>query len=161
MVQISVFDFTFGRILITFAKIWPTPMVYITRIEHFNAAHKLYNPKWSKEKNESVFGKCANENWHGHNFELYVTIKGIPDPETGFVFDVKRLSIIIKDHVIEKLDHKNLNEDVDFMSGKLCSIENLVMGIWEQLNPHIPEGIELHSLKLYETPRIFAEYFGK
>ncbi len=136
-------------------------MVYITRIEHFNAAHKLYNPKWSKEKNESVFGKCANENWHGHNFELYVTIKGIPDPETGFVFDVKRLSIIIKDHVIEKLDHKNLNEDVDFMSGKLCSIENLVMGIWEQLNPHIPEGIELHSLKLYETPRIFAEYFGK
>jgi len=161
MVQISVFDFTFGRILITFAKIWPTPMVYITRIEHFNAAHKLYNPKWSKEKNESVFGKCANENWHGHNFELYVTIKGIPDPETGFVFDVKRLSIIIKDHVLEKLDHKNLNEDVDFMSGKLCSIENLVMGIWDQLNPHIPEGIELHSLKLYETPRIFAEYFGK
>jgi 6-pyruvoyltetrahydropterin/6-carboxytetrahydropterin synthase len=161
MVQISVFDFTFGRILITFAKIWPTPMVYITRIEHFNAAHKLYNPNWSKEKNESVFGKCANENWHGHNFELYVTIKGMPDPETGFVFDVKRLSIIIKDHVIEKLDHKNLNEDVDFMSGKLCSIENLVMGIWEQLNPHIPEGIELHSLKLYETPRIFAEYFGK
>jgi 6-pyruvoyltetrahydropterin/6-carboxytetrahydropterin synthase len=161
MVQISVFDFTFGRILITFAKIWPTPMVYITRIEHFNAAHKLYNPKWSKEKNESVFGKCANENWHGHNFELYVTIKGIPDPETGFVFDVKRLSIIIKDHVIERLDHKNLNEDVDFMSGKLCSIENLVMGIWDQLNPHIPEGIELHSLKLYETPRIFAEYFGK
>ena len=136
-------------------------MVYITRIEHFNAAHKLYNPKWSKEKNESVFGKCANENWHGHNFELYVTIKGIPDPETGFVFDVKRLSIIIKDHVLEKLDHKNLNEDVDFMSGKLCSIENLVMGIWDQLNPHIPEGIELHSLKLYETPRIFAEYFGK
>ena len=136
-------------------------MVYITRIEHFNAAHKLYNPKWSKEKNESVFGKCANENWHGHNFELYVTIKGIPDPETGFVFDVKRLSIIIKDHVIERLDHKNLNEDVDFMSGKLCSIENLVMGIWDQLNPHIPEGIELHSLKLYETPRIFAEYFGK
>ncbi len=136
-------------------------MVYITRIEHFNAAHKLYNPNWNKEKNEIVFGKCANENWHGHNFELYVTIKGMPDPETGFVFDVKRLSIIIKDHVIEKLDHKNLNEDVDFMSGKLCSIENLVMGIWDQLNPHIPEGIELHSLKLYETPRIFAEYFGK
>ena len=136
-------------------------MHYITRIEHFNAAHKLYNPNWDKEKNDAVFGKCANENWHGHNFELHVTLKGHPDPETGFVFDVKRLSIIIKDHVIEKLDHKNLNEDVDFMSGKLCSIENLVMGIWDQLNPHIPEGIELHSLKLYETPRIFAEYFGK
>jgi 6-pyruvoyltetrahydropterin/6-carboxytetrahydropterin synthase len=136
-------------------------MVYLTRVEHFNAAHKLVNKNWDDAHNKEVFGKCANENWHGHNFELYVTIKGMPDPETGFVFDVKRLSIIIKDHVIEKLDHKNLNEDVDFMSGKLCSIENLVMGIWDQLNPHIPEGIELHSLKLYETPRIFAEYFGK
>ncbi|MEX0635581.1 MAG: 6-carboxytetrahydropterin synthase, partial [Ferruginibacter sp.] len=102
-------------------------MVYITRIEHFNAAHKLYNPNWSKEKNVEVFGKCANENWHGHNFELYVTIKGVPDVETGFVFDVKKLSIIIKAQVIEKLDHKNLNEDVDFMKGKLCSIENLII----------------------------------
>lgn len=135
-------------------------MVYITRIEHFNAAHKLYNPNWTKEKNEEVFGKCANENWHGHNFELYVTIKGNPDPETGFVFDVKRLSIIIKEHVIDKLDHKNLNEDVDFMKGKLCSIENLVMAVWDQLQPQIPASIELHSLRLYETPRIFTEYFG-
>ncbi len=135
-------------------------MVYITRIEHFNAAHKLFNPTWSKEKNEEVFGKCANENWHGHNFELYITIKGIPDPETGFVYDVKRLSIIVKEHVIEKLDHKNLNEDVDFMKGKMCSIENLVIGIWEQLTPHLPKSIALHSLKLYETPRIFTEYFG-
>ncbi|HSN59698.1 MAG TPA: 6-carboxytetrahydropterin synthase [Ferruginibacter sp.] len=135
-------------------------MVYITRIEHFNAAHKLFNPGWSKEKNEEVFGKCANENWHGHNFELYITIKGLPDPETGFVFDVKKLSIIVKDHVIEKLDHKNLNEDVDFMRGKMCSIENLVIAIWEQLLPNLPNSIQLHSLKLYETPRIFTEYFG-
>lgn len=135
-------------------------MVYITRIEHFNAAHKLYNPGWTKEKNEEVFGKCANENWHGHNFELYITIKGDPDPETGFVYDVKKLSIIVKDHVIEKLDHKNLNEDVDFMKGKMCSIENLVIAIWEQLTPHLPANIKLHSLKLYETPRIFTEYFG-
>ena len=135
-------------------------MVYITRIEHFNAAHKLFNPGWSREKNEEVFGKCANENWHGHNFELYITIKGMPDPETGFVFDVKKLSIIVKDHVIEKLDHKNLNEDVDFMKGKICSIENLVIAIWEQLTPHLPASIALHSLKLYETPRIFTEYFG-
>jgi 6-pyruvoyltetrahydropterin/6-carboxytetrahydropterin synthase len=135
-------------------------MVYITRIEHFNAAHKLYNPGWSKEKNEEVFGKCANENWHGHNFELHISIKGIPDPETGFVFDVKKLSIIVKEQVIEKLDHKNLNEDVEFMKGKMCSIENLVMAIWEQLIPHLPTGIQLHSLKLYETPRIFTEYFG-
>jgi 6-pyruvoyltetrahydropterin/6-carboxytetrahydropterin synthase len=135
-------------------------MVYITRIEHFNAAHKLFNPGWSKEKNEEVFGKCANENWHGHNFELYVTIKGMPDPETGFVYDVKKLSIIIKEQVIEKLDHKNLNEDVDFMKGKICSIENLVIAIWDQLTPYLPATIQLHSLKLYETPRIFTEYFG-
>jgi 6-pyruvoyltetrahydropterin/6-carboxytetrahydropterin synthase len=135
-------------------------MLYITRIEHFNAAHKLFNPNWSREKNEAVFGKCANENWHGHNFELYVTIKGLPDSETGFVYDVKKLSIIIKDHVIDKLDHKNLNEDVPFMKGKLCSIENLVIAIWEQLAPNLPAEIQLHSLKLYETPRIFVEYFG-
>ncbi|MBC7937827.1 MAG: 6-carboxytetrahydropterin synthase [Rhizobacter sp.] len=135
-------------------------MVYITRIEHFNAAHKLYNPNWTREKNDEIFGKCANENWHGHNFELYVTIKGTPDPETGFVFDAKKLSRIIKDQVIEKLDHKNLNVDVDFMKDKLCSIENLVVAIWEQLVPHIPANIQLHSLKLYETDRIYTEYFG-
>ncbi len=135
-------------------------MVYITRIEHFNAAHRLFNPAWSYEQNEAVFGKCANENWHGHNFELYVTIKGHPNPDTGFVYDVKRLSMIVKEHVIDKLDHKNLNVDVDFMTGKLCSIENLVVAIWEQLKPHLPKEVQLHSLKLYETPRIFVEYFG-
>ena len=135
-------------------------MIYITRIEHFNAAHKLYNPLWTREQNETVFGKCANENWHGHNFELYVTIKGTPNPDTGFVYDVKRLSKIINDRVIEKLDHKNLNEDVDFMAGKMCSIENLVIAIWGQLAPHLPAEINLHCLKLYETPRIFVEYYG-
>ena len=135
-------------------------MVYITRIEHFNAAHKLFNPNWTREKNEEVFGKCANENWHGHNFELYVTLKGEPDPDTGFVYDVKRLSIIVKEYVIDKLDHKNLNMDVDFMTGKLCSIENLVIGIWNQLEPHLPREVQLHCLKLYETPRIFVEYYG-
>ena len=136
-------------------------MLYITRIEHFNAAHKLYNPDWSQEKNEEVFGKCANENWHGHNFELHVTIKGIPDSDTGFVFDAKRLSRIIKDNVIEKIDHKNLNVEVDFMQGKRCSIENLVKGIWGQLEPHIPAGVVLHRLRMYETPRIYVEYFGE
>ncbi len=135
-------------------------MVYITRIEHFNAAHKLFNPQWSREKNEEVFGKCANENWHGHNFELYVTLKGEPNTETGFVYDVKRLSVIVKEHVIDRLDHKNLNVDVDFMSGKICSIENLVTAIWSQLVPHFPQGVQLHCLKLYETPRIFVEYYG-
>ena len=136
-------------------------MVYITRIEHFNAAHKLYNPGWSREKNEEVFGKCANENWHGHNFELHVTIKGNPNPDTGFVYDVKRLSTIVQEHVIEKLDHRNLNVDVPFMSGKMCSIENLVIGIWNELVPHLPQGVQLHALKLRETPRIYVEYFGE
>ena len=135
-------------------------MVYLTRVEYFNAAHKLSNLNWSDEKNKEVFGKCANENWHGHNFELHVTIAGEPNPDTGFVYDVKKLSIIIQEYVIDKLDHKNLNLDVDFMEGKLCSIENLVQGIWQQLNPHMPEGVKLHALKLYETPRIYVEYFG-
>ena len=137
------------------------PVFHLTRKEHFNAAHKLFNPQWTKEKNDEVFGKCANENWHGHNFELYVTLKGHPDPETGFVFDVKKLSQIIKKEVIEKIDHKNLNVDVDFMSGKLCSIENLVAGIWQQLEPNIPGDVKLHCLKLYETARIYVEYYGE
>jgi 6-pyruvoyltetrahydropterin/6-carboxytetrahydropterin synthase len=135
-------------------------MVYLTRSEHFNAAHKLYNPNWSPEQNEAVFGKCANENWHGHNYELLVTVKGQPDPGTGFVFDVKRLSTIIKEQIIEKLDHRNLNLDVDFMQGKMCSTENLAIAIWQQLKPHLPESLQLHCIKLYETPRIYVEYFG-
>ena len=135
-------------------------MVYLTRVEHFNAAHKLYNPEWSHERNEEVFGKCANENWHGHNYELYVTVKGDPDPDTGFLFDVKKLSGIIKDQVLEKLDHKNLKVEVDFLTGKMCSTENLIIGIWNQLSPHLPKQVKLHAIKLYETPRIFVEYFG-
>ena len=136
-------------------------MVYITRIEHFNAAHKLYNPAWTEERNDEVFGKCANKNWHGHNFELHVTIKGNPDEGTGFVYDAKKLSLIVREHIIEALDHKNLNEEVPFLAGKLCSIENIMMGIWQQLTPHMPEGVSLHGLKLYETPTIYAEYFGE
>jgi len=136
-------------------------MVYLTRLEHFNAAHKLYNPAWSKEKNDAVFGICANENWHGHNFDLFVTIKGKVNEDTGFLFDVKKLSDLMKIHVIEKLDHKNLNMDVDFMRDKMCSTENLAVGIWQQLAPHLPEGVILHCVKLYETPRIYVEYYGE
>ena len=136
-------------------------MVYLTRVEHFNAAHKLYNPKWTKEKNDEVFGLCANENWHGHNFELYITIKGTPNPDTGFLMDVKKLSKIIIERVIDKLDHKNLNLDVDFLQGKMCSTETLAIAIWQQLAPHLPNNVHLHSVKLYETPRIFVEYFGE
>ena len=135
-------------------------MIYLTRVENFNAAHKLSNPAWSKEKNEEVFGKCANENWHGHNYELHVTVKGTPDPETGFVFNAKTLGVLIKDYIVEKVDHRNLNIDVDFMAGKFTSAENLAIGIWDQLTPHLPAGVELHCIKLYETPRIYVEYFG-
>ena len=137
------------------------PVFYLTRKEHFNAAHKLFNPLWTKEKNDEVFGKCANENWHGHNFELFVTVKGEVNPDTGFVMDAKSLSKIIKDKVVEVLDHKNLNLDVPFMAGKLCSIENLTYEIWQQLVPHLPHGVTLHCIKLVETPRIFVEYFGE
>jgi 6-pyruvoyltetrahydropterin/6-carboxytetrahydropterin synthase len=137
------------------------PVFYLTRREHFNAAHKLFNPAWSKERNDEVFGKCANENWHGHNFELFVTVKGEPNPETGFIVDAKLLSRIIKDQVVDVLDHRNLNLDVPFMRGRICSIENLVYGIWHELLPHMPQGVSLHCIRLVETPRIFVEYFGE
>lgn len=136
-------------------------MLFLTRIEHFNAAHKLFNPQWSIEKNEAVFGKCANENWHGHNYELHVTIKGEVSDDTGFVVNVKILSSLIKENILEKIDHKNLNLDVDFLKGKMCSTENLAIAIWQQLSPLLPHGVKLHSIKLYETPRIFVEYFGE
>lgn len=135
-------------------------MVYLTRLEHFNAAHKLYNPAWSKEKNEEVFGVCANENWHGHNFELYITIKGEINNDTGFLYDVKKLSKLIQEKVIKKLDHKNLNMDVDFLQGKMCSTEVLAIEIWKQLEGHLPSHVSVHCVKLYETPRIYVEYFG-
>jgi 6-pyruvoyltetrahydropterin/6-carboxytetrahydropterin synthase len=139
-------------------------MIYVSRKEHFNAAHKLYNPGWSKEKNVEVFGPCANENWHGHNFDLIVTVKGIPDAGSGFVVDLKKLSTLIKAEVTEKLDHKNLNVDVDFMRGKLASCENLIVEIWKILDTHLPtitSNGKLHSLRLYETPRNYVEYFGE
>ena len=139
-------------------------MLYISRKEHFNAAHKLYNPNWSKEKNVEVFGACANENWHGHNFDLIVTVKGTPDPDTGFVVDLKKLSTLIRESVIEKVDHKNLNTDVDFMQGKLCSCENLIIEFWRILDaglPSITNYGKLHSLRLYETPRNYVEYYGE
>src|SRR6478609_2722074 len=121
-------------------------MVYLTRSEHFNAAHKLYNPARSRERNEEVFGKCANENWHGHNYELLVTVKGKPSLETGFVMDIKRLSTLIKERVTEKLDHKNLNLDVAFLAGQFCSTENLTVAIWKELESGLPEGVKLHCI---------------
>jgi 6-pyruvoyltetrahydropterin/6-carboxytetrahydropterin synthase len=138
----------------------PLPVLFITRKAHFNAAHKLYNPKWTKEENDEVFGKCANENWHGHNFDLFVTIKGHPNPDTGFVMDLKRLKKIIDIEVVEKLDHKNLNLDVPFLKDVLPSIENIVIAIWEILTQHLPEGVYLHKLHLVETKNNSVEYYG-
>ena len=138
--------------------------VTVNRKAHFNAAHRLFNPAWTEEKNFEVFGPCANNNWHGHNFELIVTVKGIPDPDTGFVYDLKQLGDVIKVEIIDKVDHKNLNLDVDFMLGKLASCEILVMEFWKILEPAI-KGITknggLYKLTLYETPRNFVEYFGE
>lgn len=136
-------------------------MVYLTRIEHFNAAHKLFNPQWSTDKNLEVFGKCSNPNWHGHNYELHVTIKGEINSETGYVFNAKILSKLIKEYISDVIDHKNINIDVPFMQGKLASSENLIMSIWQQLKPHVERnGAQLHKMKLYETPNIYVEYYG-
>jgi 6-pyruvoyltetrahydropterin/6-carboxytetrahydropterin synthase len=134
---------------------------YITRRETFNAAHKLWHPDWSEEKNEEVFGKCSNKNWHGHNFVLYVTVKGIPSLDTGFVINLKELSRILKKEVIESLDHKNLNLDVPFMEGILASTENLAIQIWDRiLQPIANAGGELAKIKLVETENNFVEYYG-
>ena len=138
-------------------------MVYLTRLERFNAAHKLWVSEWSEEKNVEIFGKCSNKNWHGHNYSLYVTVKGQPDKITGFIIDVKKLSHIIKEVVIEKLDHSNLNLDVDFIPKNIQpTTENLVLLIWDQLYVRISsEGAQLHCVKLFETENIYAEYFGE
>jgi 6-pyruvoyltetrahydropterin/6-carboxytetrahydropterin synthase len=136
-------------------------MIYITRRESFNAAHKLARTDWSDDKNATVFGKCANPNWHGHNYQLYVTVKGEVNPETGFLVDLKWLKQIINTYVVEKLDHKNLNLDVDFMKNKLASTENLAIAVWDILLPYIAEsGAQLHCIKIYETENNFVEYFG-
>lgn len=135
--------------------------IYITRRETFNAAHKLRRDDWSDEKNELVFGKCSNQNWHGHNFELFVTVKGKPSEDTGFVINLKDLGDIIKNGVIEKIDHKNINLDVDFMKDKMSSTENLAIGIWEQIEHEIVKlGGQLVKIKLVETENNFVEYFG-
>ena len=136
-------------------------MIYITRRERFNAAHKLFRPEWSDEQNLEVFGKCSNPNWNGHNYELYVTVKGEINPQTGFVIDLKELKAIIRTHVTDALDHKNINLDVNFMKGKMASTEVLAVAIFDQLKTHVEtHGAELHSIKLYETENNFVEYLG-
>ena len=137
-------------------------MIYITRREHFNAAHKLHNPNWSDEKNLETFGKCANPNWHGHNYTLYVTVKGKINPDTGYSANLKDISRLIKIHISDKLDHRNLNMDVDFLKGVMPSTENVAIAIWNQLKPHIDAlNCQLHCIKLYETENNYVEYFGE
>lgn len=137
-------------------------MIYITRKEHFNAAHKLYNPLWNEDENFKAFGKCANPNFHGHNYEIYVTIKGKINPETGFVMNLFDLSDILKNNVVELLDHKNLNLDIEYFKTYLPSIENLCVFIWKMIEPKIKSfGVDLHYIKIQETENNFAEYYGE
>jgi 6-pyruvoyltetrahydropterin/6-carboxytetrahydropterin synthase len=136
-------------------------MIYITRRETFSAAHKLSRSDWSAQKNQEVFGKCANPNWHGHNYILWVTVKGEVSPETGFVANLSDVSRIIKENILDKVDHKNLNEDVDFMKGMYSSTENLAIAIWQQIEKQINQlGCKLHCVKIKETEKNYVEYFG-
>ena len=136
-------------------------MIYITRKESFCAAHKVARNDWSTEKNYEVFGKCSNPNWHGHNYTLWVTVKGEVNPETGFVANLSTVSELIKKNILDKVDHKNLDMDVDFMKGKLSSTENLAVEFWKQLHtPMNALGCTLHCIKIQETEKNYVEYFG-
>ncbi len=129
----------------------------VSRKEHFNAAHRLYNPYWSDEQNDRIFGKCNNPNFHGHNYELIVSLIGEPDPATGYVYDLKELSDIIKEHVLLKLDHKNLNLDTEYFRSLNPTAENIALVIWRILRQKIDPKFEL-KITLYETERNFVEY---
>ena len=136
-------------------------MIYLTRRERFNAAHRLFKKEWSDEKNFEVFGKCSNVNWHGHNYELFITVKGDIDPETGYVINLKDLSKIVKSRVINKLDHRNLNIDVDFMEGMITSSENIAIAIWKEIEGDLVDlNCELYCIKVVETENNFIEYYG-
>lgn len=136
-------------------------MVFVTRRETFSSAHRLFNQQLSANENLELFGKCSNERWHGHNYVLHVTVKGELNPQTGMVINLKTLSAIIKDHVISQLDHKNLNEEVSFLQGKITTSENIAIGIWNVLQPLVnKEGAQMHCVKLAETENSYVEYFG-
>ncbi len=135
--------------------------VFITRIVHFNAAHKLHNPKWTEQENLDAFGKCANPNYHGHNYELHVTVKGKVDPDTGYAINASLLKKVMMEKVVDIADHRNLNIDVPFMQGKLTSSENFAIAIWEQIKPDLDKlNTQLYKIKLIETNNIYVEYYG-
>ncbi|MFA3781544.1 6-pyruvoyl tetrahydropterin synthase family protein [Melioribacteraceae bacterium 4301-Me] len=134
--------------------------IYITRRETFSASHRLYNENFTDEENERVFGKCSNPNGHGHNYILEVVVKGEPNKNTGYVIDLKILKSIIRENVIKKVDHKNLNIDVDFLKGIIPTAENIAIGIWNELKDKIPDA-KLYAVKLYETENNYVEYKGE
>ncbi|NQW30376.1 MAG: 6-carboxytetrahydropterin synthase [Ignavibacteria bacterium] len=134
-------------------------MIFVTRKSTFSASHRLYNPTYSDAKNQAVFDKCNNPNGHGHNYTLEVTVKGLPDPETGYVIDLKLLKDILDREIIDKVDHKHLNYDVDFLRGIIPTVENLCVKFWEALKHALPQG-ELHNVRLFESDQNFADYYG-
>jgi len=136
------------------------PVVRATRRVHFSAAHRLYRPDWSDERNVEVFGDCSNPNWHGHNYELDVTVEGAVDPETGFVMDLKKLKEALESRVVGDLDHKNLNVEVPWLEGINPTTENVVVAVWDRLVDAMPEGVRLARIVLHETPRNSVEYTG-
>ena len=136
------------------------PEVRVTRRLHFSAAHRLFRPDWSDARNVEVFGDCSHPNWHGHNYELEVTVAGPVDPETGFVMDLKDLRDLVQSRVIVDVDHRNLNLDVSWMEGVLPSTENFVVAIWNRLRDGLPDGVRLERIVLEETPRNLVEYTG-
>jgi 6-pyruvoyltetrahydropterin/6-carboxytetrahydropterin synthase len=136
------------------------PRVRVTRSLHFNAAHRLFNPGWSDEENRRVFGACSNPNWHGHNYEIDVTLDGPVDPDTGYVMDLGELKRIVTEAVVDDVDHRNLNVEVPWLEGVNPTTENFVVAIWRRLEPRIPEGVRLARLVLRETPRNWVEYEG-
>ncbi len=135
-------------------------MVYVTRKAHFCASHRLYNPAWSDARNNEVYGKCNNPNGHGHNYDLEVTVAGAPPAETGMVIDLKKLADIIENEIVERVDHKHMNQDVDFMRGIIPTAENMAIAFWKILSPSIREG-KLYSIRLYESYNNFVEYKGE
>jgi len=136
------------------------PTVRVTRRVHFSAAHRLFRPEWSEERNRDVFGDCSNPNWHGHNYEVDVTVSGPVDPETGYVMDLKRLKELLNERVIDDVDHRNLNLEVPWLEGVVPTTENLVVAVWERIAGHLPGEVTLDRIVLWETPRNYVEYTG-
>lgn len=135
-------------------------MVYVTRRASFSASHRLFNPRWSDEKNAATFGKCNNPNGHGHNYDVEVTVAGLPPDDTGMVIDLKKLADILDMEIVEKVDHKHVNHDVDFLQGVIPTAENMAIAFWTILQPKIKEG-KLYSVKLFESANNFVEYKGE